>query len=149
MGAWDDYGNAPYTSDHACCYYCGKRVWSCALGERIICTQCSQRPLPVPVPGIDKQIEQAESRLAALLAKQEAMEKFGSENDYAEDDAILFKRQFKVAGPTYTYVAVKTPVGWYITGQDASHGMSFEQLVTDHLLPAKEVWVCAEWQQIS
>ena len=144
---YDDRYNTPYSSDHACCYYCGRRVNYYCAGERIVCGQCGQRPLPVPVPDIDKQIEQAESRLAALLAKQEAMEKF--DLDYANDDAILFKRQFKTAGPTYTYAAVKTPVGWYITGQNASHGMTFQELVQKHLMEASEVWVCAEWQQIS
>jgi hypothetical protein len=98
------------------------------------------------MPDIDAQIAQAERRVAALLAKQEEMAKFDA--DYGDDDAILFKRRFKKAGPSYTYVAVKTPVGWYITGQDASRGMTFAKLVEEHLLLADEVWVCTEWRQM-
>jgi hypothetical protein len=147
---YDEYGGyGGYDSlnyNPRCCTGCGRStVYGNVYGFEWLCKYCAERR-SLTTPTIDAQLDSAERRVMELLAKKDAIAKF--DNDYANDDAILFKRQFKTAGPIYTYVAVRTPVGWYITGKDAHRGMSFQTLVEEHLLYASEVWVCAEWRQI-
>jgi hypothetical protein len=144
QGPYDNYSSS-------CCTGCGRSTeYGRVYGFEWLCKYCAERrSLATPAtPTIDAQLDSAERRVMELLAKKDAMAQFGSDEDYGNDDAILFKRQFKKAGPTYTYVAVRTGVGWYITGKDAHRGLTFGQLVEEHLLNATEVWVCTEWRQL-
>lgn len=129
--------------DYATCPHCGRRVGY----TQNLCDDCRRQYKP-KTPTIEAQLLGAEMRVAELLAKKEAMAKFGSDDVYGEDDAILFKTNFgRKGGRVYTYVAVKTPRGWFITGTNST-SMSFEALVENHLISADEVWVCKEWGQI-
>lgn len=127
------------------CTSCGRTIhYGVVQDDRWLCKFCY---MPATVKfSLDKLIEASEKRTAELLAKKEALAKFGSEEDFDEDDAILFKRQFNINGPVYTYVAVKTPVGWYITGANA-HRLSFDELAEEYLMHSVEVWHCTEWTQ--
>jgi hypothetical protein len=133
----------PYDQNYE--YHCRRCYEQCRPNETL-CLRC--KGYVAPSSTIDAQLAGAEQRVLELLARKDAMAKFGSDSDYGVDDAILFKRKFATSSKTYTYVAVRTPVGWYITGKDALNGMTFETLVSEHLIYAKEVWACAEWRQI-
>jgi hypothetical protein len=141
--AYDSTYNYGYDSlNYEGCPHCGRRVGY----TQNLCDDCRRQYAP-KTPTIDAQLNSAERRVMELLAKKEAMAKFGSDEDYGLDDAILFKRSFHGGYKTYTYVAVKTKVGWFITGMNPSR-ISFEKLVEDYLLHAGEVWSCTEWQEL-
>jgi hypothetical protein len=145
---YNEYGGGYDSMNYSprCCTGCGRSTeYGRVYGFEWLCKYCAERRSLI-TPTIDAQLDSAERRVIELLAKKDAIAKFDA--DYGNDDAILFKRQFKTGGKVYTYVAVKTPIGWYITGTNASAPMTFERMVEEYLLPATEVWVCSEWRQI-
>lgn len=95
---------------------------------------------------IRTQILDAEDNLKTLYRKLKLMEKLGKESDYPVDSVIFFKRRFE-NGKLYTYCAVKTPVGWYITGRGTS-SYTFEELVEAQLCKATEIWYATSWEEI-
>lgn len=128
--------------------FCRKCNNQCNYQRDGYCQRCWDSPISTQTINIDHQIELSERRTAELLAKKELMDQFGSDEDYDVDDAILFKRKFNGSRKVYTYVAVKTPAAWYITGTKCYGGISFNTLVEEYLIKAEEVWNCTEWTQV-
>lgn len=81
--------------------------------------------------------------------------------NFEAEDVLLFKRNFRSKGeeyfsgrqPVYTYAAVKVASNlWYITGRNASRGVTWDDLVREHLyyawIETGEVWFASEWQKV-
>jgi hypothetical protein len=75
------------------------------------------------------------------------------------EDTILFKRTYgsrtalQSKNGAYTFAAVMVAANlWYITGRQASRGMTWDELVTEHLWHAweetGEIWVATEWHKV-
>jgi hypothetical protein len=140
------YSYSTFNDDY--CYSCGRRPCQCYERSCYV-----ERSRVAPAPSLERRIELQSQELARLQDRKEKADRFGPKEQYEDDDAILFKRRFHTNSgyykkKVYTYVAVKTPNGWYITGTN-SNSMTFEALVEDHLIEADEVWVCKEWGQIT
>ena len=70
-------------------------------------------------------------------------------NDEFEDKTVIAWERKYAADVTYTYVALKVHGRWWITGRNASTGMTYENLVTKHLRFAEWIAVASEWEQIA
>lgn len=106
-------------------------------------------------------IKALEHKLQELVDEQERrIQKDGvllalliQEQDWEEDTTICFKRQFNGTGRMYTYAAIRIADGrWYITGRRQTVGLTYDQLVREHLVRAYnetgELWVASEWVKV-
>lgn len=65
-------------------------------------------------------IEDYQRRIAQLEVQLDAVERFGDDDDYEVGCVLTFGKQFRPGGLVYSYAALKTPVGWYVTGKNTT-----------------------------
>lgn len=83
------------------------------------------------------------------IARYEALyERFGDVDDWDKGTVLMWERQYDERGHSYTFMAV---LGgdrrWHLTGRNR-FPLSHDELVSNHLRHASEVWVVSEWQQV-
>lgn len=79
------------------------------------------------------------------------LEQWGEEDPFVTDDVLVFTRLFRGRMASYTYVALRTDAGWYITGRGSAattNGVSWQTLVGEHLRRADEVWRVTEYEAV-
>lgn len=79
------------------------------------------------------------------------LEQWGEEDPFVTDDVPVFTRLFRGRMASYTYVALRTDAGWYITGRGSAattNGVSWQTLVGEHLRRADEVWRVTEYEAV-
>jgi hypothetical protein len=92
---------------------------------------------------LQAQIDRASERLTRL-------ERFPTDDTFADGTIIGFDRQFTPDGKIYHYAGVKTPKGWFITGGQHNEAFRWDQLVQ---MLAEEgeclnLVVCAEVEEL-
>lgn len=98
-------------------------------------------------------IDTIKARLRELERELESLERFGRDR-FEVGDVIRFKRDFRnyKTTKTYTYAALKTPHGWYVTGKSVS-SMSSNVYTYDELIAfiaeAYDVEVATGWVDVT
>jgi transposase-like protein len=102
------------------------------------------------VTNIADRIKATQSTLAELLETKQAIDKLGKDAEYPVESVIFFTRTFGRGSIEYRYVAIKTETNrWYVTGRDTSRsGMSWDDLVETHLIPADRLEFATQWEVI-
>lgn len=95
--------------------------------------------------------------IRAAMRRYEAellqLERFGDGARFVDGDVIRFTKTHNTQDGTtksYTYAAVKTPAGWYLTGQHRKPQVTYDELITyitNHPV-ATDVQVAADWVSI-
>ena len=68
-----------------------------------------------------------EERIAQLT---EQVATYGTEDPYEVGSILVWDKTFRPGNRrTYSYAALKTPVGWYVTGRQATVGMGWFELI--------------------
>lgn len=76
-------------------------------------------------------LDDALASLRRLEAEIRQLERFGRDS-FEDGDVVRFTKTYGVTEPepkTYTYAAVKTPVGWYLTGQHRRPQVTYDELI--------------------
>lgn len=82
------------------------------------------------------------------------LERFGDGARFGDRDVIRFTKTHDAgAGKfehSYTYAAIKTPAGWYMTGQHRKPQVTYDELITfiTKYPVATDVQVAADWVSI-
>lgn len=85
-----------------------------------------------PILGSLDHLKQQQARLDARIAEIEARLNQYGEDVYSPGALLVWDKQFTAGGITYSYAALKTPIGWFITGRDSSTALSWTGLI-DHI----------------
>jgi len=98
-------------------------------------------------------IEEAEARMRALEREIFQLKRFGRDR-FVDGDVIRFNKTHDAqdgTGKTYTYAAVKTPMGWFITGQHRRTIHTYDELIQFVVqYPAAEnVQVATAWVDVT
>ena len=97
---------------------------------------------------IETEIRAHEKMLSELRTTRALMQGFGKDADYPNQTVLFFERTFSDPTVSYDYVAVKIrPNTWYLTGK-WSVAMSFEDLLTKHLIKSEKVWIVTAWKEL-
>lgn len=96
--------------------------------------------------------------IRAAMRRYEAellqLERFGDGARFGDGDVIRFTKTHDAgAGKfehSYTYAAIKTPAGWYMTGQHRKPQVTYDELITfiTNYPVATDVQVAAGWVSI-
>lgn len=95
--------------------------------------------------------------IRAAMRRYEAellqLERFGDDARFVDGDVIRFTKTHDAgAGTTasYTYAAIKTPAGWYLTGQHRKPQITYDELIAFVIQRpvATDVQVAAGWISI-
>jgi hypothetical protein len=82
-----------------------------------------------PILGSLDHLKQQQARLDARIAEIEARLNQYGEDVYSPGAVLAWDKQFASGGTTYSYAALKTPIGWFITGRDSSTALSWSGLI--------------------
>lgn len=91
-------------------------------------------------------------RIDSLTMMLVALDRFEDLRELPVESTLLWYRTFERGSTArrYLYVAVKySSDRWAVTGRDGDVALRFEDLVRVHLSSADEVWLAAEWEQVS
>ena len=72
-----------------------------------------------------------------------------SQDVIPDGTALKWQRKFDDSGKVYSYAAIKTSAGWFLTDSNKC-GLTYSELVTDHLSNAVEgsIKVATEWADV-
>lgn len=76
-------------------------------------------------------LDDALASLRRLEAEIRQLERFGRDS-FEDGDVVRFTKTYGVTEPeprTYIHAAVKTPVGWYLTGQNRKTVWTYDELI--------------------
>lgn len=76
-------------------------------------------------------LDDALASLRRLEAEIRQLERFGRDS-FENGDVVRFTKTYGVTEPeprTYIHAAVKTPVGWYLTGQNRKTVWTYDELI--------------------
>lgn len=95
---------------------------------------------------IQERLERQMAQLELELYKVESL----PADDYIVGDVLMFERRFPGnPGKPYTYIAIKTPNGWYFSGKGAARSYPWEavlDVITSEQVD--KVYVCTEWTEV-
>jgi len=94
------------------------------------------------------QLEAQKERLEAnIKAEKKRIKEFGPEPDVGE--VVKFQKRFNNSGPWYLYAAIRTSVGWFVTGSSSRGAMSYASLI-DFIKDSDQVYKTDEdsWEFI-
>lgn len=79
-------------------------------------------------------------RLDAHIAKLEAIRLQYGDDEFEVGSVLVFDKTFRTGNRrTYSYAALKTPVGWYLTGRIGNRPLPWAELVDEIILDAAEL----------
>ena len=88
-----------------------------------------------------------------LDAKIEAALDRIPEPDLDGDTVVWFQAQFPYSQKVYTYVALKTPIGWFTTGQKDVHKFrTWDDMLDwfdENNVSVTSFWVVSQWTELS
>jgi hypothetical protein len=82
----------------------------------------------------EKALAEAEAELAEIKALEEA---WGTDGDFRVDYVLAWKRNYGTR-KIYSFVALKTNIGWFITGRNSLRQWTYAELVEEHFRHAVE-----------
>ena len=106
--------------------------------------------------GEERQVSRIDE-IRAAMRRYEAellqLERLGDGARFVDGDVIRFTKTHTANDDTtksYTYAAIKTPAGWYLTGQHRSPQVTYDELITyiTNYPTATDVQVAAGWISI-
>lgn len=85
----------------------------------------------------------------AYFEKQLKILESRPEDNFEIDATLLFTKRFpRTPDQVYTYTAIKTPRGWYLTGL-SQFAMAWEALWDRFLHDAEEIWEASEFTRLN
>lgn len=79
-------------------------------------------------------------RLDAQIAQVEAVRLTYGDDEFEVGSILAFDKTFRTGNRrTYSYVALKTPIGWYLTGRIGNRPLPWPELIDEIVLDAAEL----------
>lgn len=98
-------------------------------------------------------IDEVRAAMRRYEAELLQLERFGDGARFVDGDVIRFTKTHDAGAETtqsYTYAAIKTPAGWYLTGQHRKPQVTYDELIAfvTQRPTATDVRVAASWVSI-
>lgn len=128
-----------------------------SFAEEPTCWNCrwrwnrrQEREEVISMPSVEElqaQVERLRARADIMEARAWALDEFG-EDDFDDEDVLMFKKRFSPISKLYTYAAVKAEGLWYVTGTRQRNPLTWKQLVEFISEGCDELWQCTEFEPI-